>query len=136
MTFMDFLAEQWPMFGLLGVAVTAFLVLESRKGGSTISHHQATRLVNAGEAVIVDVREAAEYKAGHIVDALNLPYANLAKQVDQLAKHKGKQIIVVDKMGQHAGAAGKTIRDNGFEVVRLQGGMVEWTGQNLPVVKA
>lgn len=124
------------MFSMLAVLVAAFLVLESRKGGAVVSHHQATRLINRGEAVILDVRDAAEFKAGHIVDALNIPYAGLKDKVDLLGKHKSKQIIVVDKMGQHAGAAGKILRDQGFNVVRMQGGISEWTQQNLPLIKA
>ncbi len=136
MTAMDFVVEQWPLFSVLAVLVAAFLVLESRKGGSVVSHHQATRLLNQGEAVVVDVRDSAEYKAGHIIDAINIPFSSLAKKHDQLDKHKTKQIIVVDKMGQHASSAGKLLRDKGFNVVRLQGGISEWTQQNLPLIKA
>jgi len=40
-------------------------------------------------------------------------------------------------MGQHAGAAGTQLKKAGFEnVSRLRGGIAEWRGQNLPVVKA
>lgn len=135
-SWLDFVMEQWILVSILAVLVVAFLVLESRKGGTTISHHEATRLLNAGQAVLVDLRDSKEFKAGHIVDAVNIPYASLNSKVDDLEKHKSKQIIVVDKMGQHAGSAGKILRDKGFQVVRMQGGMMEWTQQNLPVVKA
>jgi len=135
-SWLDFVMEQWVLVSILAVLVVAFLVLESRKGGSTISHHQATRLLNSGDAVLVDLRDSKEFKAGHIVDAINIPFSSLASKIDDLEKHKAKQIIVVDKMGQHAGSAGKILRDKGFQVVRMQGGMTEWTQQNLPVVKA
>lgn len=136
MTWLDFVVEQWLLVSILVALVVGFLMLESRKGGASVSHHQATRLVNSGEAVLVDVRDPGEYKAGHIVDAVNIPYANLASRVDELSKYKSRQIIVVDKLGQHAGAAGKILREHGFNVVRLQGGITEWTHQNLPLVKA
>lgn len=136
MSWLDFVTEEWLLCSLLAAVTVAFLILESRKGGASVSHHQATRLLNDGKAILVDLRDTKEYKAGHIVDALNIPYASLASRLDDLEKHKSKQIIVVDKMGQHAGAAGKILRDKGFAVVRLQGGMMEWTQQNLPVVKA
>ena len=67
--------EQWVLVSILAVLVVAFLVLESRKGGSTISHHQATRLLNSGDAVLVDLRDSKEFKAGHIVDAINIPFS-------------------------------------------------------------
>lgn len=135
MSWLDFIVEQWVLFSLLLVLVVAFLTLESRKGGAAVTQSQATRLINNDEAVLIDLREAKEYKAGHIVDAVHVPYANLSSRLDDLEKYRGKQLILVDKMGQHAGAAGKTLRDKGFNVVRLQGGMVDWLHQNLPVVK-
>lgn len=136
MTWVDFVIQEWPLIGLLAMFVVAFLVLESRKGGQTISLHEATRRLNAGDAVVLDVRDSADYKAGHITDAINIPYASLSNKAGQLDKHKKKQIIVVDKMGQHAGSAGKILRDKGFDVVRMQGGISEWTHQNLPLIKA
>lgn len=136
MTFFDFLAEQWLPFALLAAIVVAFLVLESRKGGNTLSHHEATRMVNSGSAIFVDVRDASDYKSGHIVDSVNSPYSTLAKQADRLEKYKSKKIIIVDKMGQHSGAAGKILLDKGFDVARMKGGMMEWSQQNLPMVKA
>jgi len=40
-------------------------------------------------------------------------------------------------MGQHSGSAGTISRKKGFtNELRLTGGMAEWRGQNLPVVKA
>ena len=136
MTWVDFVVQQWPLFSVLAVMVVAFLVLESRKGGRSISFHEVTRLVNSDSAVVVDVRDSAEFNKGHIVDAINIPYAKLKDRVSELEKYKAKQIIVVDKMGQHAGAAGKILRDLEFTTVRLQGGITEWSGQNLPLVKA
>jgi len=100
-----------------------------------MSYHEVTRMLNNNLAILLDVRESKEFSGGHIVDAVNIPYAKLGDRVDELKKHEGKTIIVVDKMGQHAGAAGRQLKEKGFNVSRLQGGMVEWTSQNLPVVK-
>jgi len=44
--------------------------------------------------------------------------------------------VLVCKMGQSAGAAGRKLRADGFsDVRRLSGGMAEWNASNLPVVK-
>jgi rhodanese-related sulfurtransferase len=135
MSWVDFVTEEWLLCSLLSALVSAFLILEMRKGGSSVSYHLATRLINDG-AVLVDIREAKEYKAGHIVNALHIPFTNLKDRVNELDKHKSNKVILVDKMGQQTGSAGKILRDQGFDVVRLQGGMMEWQQQNLPVVKA
>ncbi len=132
---LEFIAQEWILFSILALVVAAFLLLESRKGGASVSYNEATRRLNSETAVVVDVRDQGEFRAGHITGAVNIPYAQLRDKAVELEKFKSKQIIVVDKMGQHAGSAGKVLREKGFDVVRLQGGITEWTQQNLPLVK-
>jgi len=81
------------------------------------------------------VRDRSEYKAGHIVDSIHIPHAEVAERVAELASLKDKPLIVADKMGQHAGAVGRLLKKQGFQVRRLQGGVSEWVNQNLPLVK-
>jgi len=133
---MVFLAEQWILVSILAVLVAALVFVEGQKGGSSLSHFEVTRLLNDDQAIILDVRDKKDYSDGHIVDAIHIPYAKLADRLSELEKHRSKTIIVVDKMGQHTGSAGKTLKEKGFTASRLQGGMVEWQNQNLPVVKS
>ena len=135
MSWTVFVAEQWFLISTLAILVAAFFWTESHKGGKALSYHEVTRMINAGEAVLLDVREKKEFGQGHIVDSTNIPYAKLNDRCNELDKHKEKVVIVVDKLGQHAGAAGKILKDKGFNVARLQGGITEWAGQNLPLVK-
>lgn len=133
--FLAFISEQWMLVSVLAVLAYAYAWTEKQKGGVTVSHHQLTRLVNDGNAVIVDLRDAAEFKAGHIVDALNIPHAKLNDRTSELTSHQAKTIVLVDKMGHHAGGAGRALKAKGFEVNRLEGGMTDWQANNLPVVK-
>lgn len=135
MNWMVFISEQWLLVGLLLVLVTALIWVEGSKGGKKLNCNEMTRLVNQGEAVMLDVRDNKEYKAGHIVGAINIPHAKLGERMAELKKYQDKTIVIVDKMGQHAGAAGKLLKDNGYTATRLQGGMTEWVGQSLPVTK-
>lgn len=122
------------LVSLLCVLVYAYAWTEKAKGGKSLSTHGMTLLVNKGDAVVVDLREAAEFKNGHIVDAINIPHNKVAERMSELAKFKEKTVILVDKMGQHTGNAGRTLRKEGYEVNRLEGGMSEWQNQNLPLV--
>ncbi len=133
--FLTFVSEQWLLVSLLLVLLYTFMYTEKQKGGKTVSIHEATRMINAGNAVFVDVREKSDYSAGHIVDALHLPFNQAKEKHSQLSGVKEKTLILVDKMGQHAGAVGRELRTHGYSVVRLDGGMAEWTGQNLPVIR-
>lgn len=133
--FIIFVAEQWLLVSLLLALVVVYFWTEGRRSGVTLSVHSATRLINKGEAIVVDLRDAKEFQAGHIVDSLSIPHNKLAEQLPQLESHRNKTLILVDKMGQHAGAAGRTLKAKGFTVNRLQGGISEWQAQSLPLVK-
>lgn len=135
MGFTDFLAEQWILVSILVALVVVFMWTEMHKGGKALSFHEVTRLINRDEAVLLDVREKKEFDGGHIVDSINIAYPKLKDRISELEKHKSRTIIIVDKLGQHAGAAGKILKDHGFTVARLQGGISEWAGQNLPLVR-
>lgn len=131
-----FVSEQWLLIGILLVLGFTLFYVESKRAGDSIDYHQVTRLLNNDNGVLVDLRDSKEFSAGHIVDALNIPFAKLAARSSELEKHRKKTIILVDKMGQHSGAAAKQLREKGFETARMKGGMTEWSSQNLPVVKA
>ena len=130
-----FLGQQWMLVGILLVLAFLFVQLEMKRGGQSVSIHQLTAMVNRENAIILDIREAAEFKEGHIVDALHIPFTKLKERQSELDKYKDRPIVLVDKMGQHTGAAGKQLLDAGFKASRLNGGMTEWRGSNLPVVR-
>lgn len=129
-----FVSEQWMLVSLLLALVYLLVFSEHIKSGKQVSVHDATRLVNSDAAILVDVRDGKEYQGGHIAGAINIPLAKLNDRLVELDKHKGKTLIVVDKLGQQAGSVGRRLRQAGFEVRRLRGGMGEWQSQSLPVV--
>lgn len=131
--FLIFLGEQWLLVSALLALVGLFLWNENRRAGDSISVHQLTRLVNGANALVIDLREQKEFREGHIVDAVNIPFARLAERMAGL--DKSRPLILVDKMGQHSATAGRSLKQAGFQVSRLDGGMSEWTASSLPVVK-
>ena len=131
--FLIFLGQQWMLVSLLLALLGFFMWNENRRAGSSLSVHQLTHQVNNANALGVDLREPKEFREGHVVDALNIPYAKLAERMADL--DKTRPLVLVDKMGQHSAAAGRTLMQAGYQVSRLNGGMSEWTASNLPVVK-
>jgi len=134
--FLEFLAQQWILASALAVAVIMLFYHESRKSGQSLSPQQAINLVNRQDGVFVDLRDSKEFGQGHIVDALNIPASKLDGRVAELEKYRDKPIVLVCKMGQNSGAAGKTLKAKGFsQVFRMSGGMMEWGTMQLPLVK-
>jgi rhodanese-related sulfurtransferase len=134
--FFEFIANHPFLVGTFVLLLVLFIRNEMRRGGLSVTAQQLVDMVNRQNAVVIDIRDRKEYQAGHIVGAVNVPYANLASRLDELKKYQSRPLVVTCKMGQHAGAAGTLLRKAGFEnVTRLTGGMAEWRNQNLPVVK-
>jgi rhodanese-related sulfurtransferase len=133
--FLAFVAQEWLLVSLLGAFIAVYFFSERIKSGLPISTHELTTLVNSEQAVIVDLRPNTEFKQGHLVDAINIPYEKIDSDIASLEKYKTKTIILIDKMGQHAGSIGNKLKKQGFDIRRLSGGISEWQAQNLPLIK-
>ncbi len=133
----EFVVNHYILVSLFVAFLLAIIVLESRRGGGAkISAQGAVTLINKDEAVVLDIRDRKDFNEGRITGSVNIPLNSLKSRVNELNKHKDKQIIVVDKMGQHAAMAVKQLNAEGFSnVVRLNGGITDWKASNLPLVK-
>ena len=133
---LEFVTQQWPTVAALLAVIAMLIFHESRKSGPSLSPQQAINMVNTENGVFLDLRDAGDYKQGHIVEALNIPATKVESRLGELEKHKTSPIILVCKMGQQASAAGKQLKANGFErVYKMSGGMMEWGNLQLPTVK-
>jgi rhodanese-related sulfurtransferase len=118
----------------LAVAAVTIEIRHRASGTSAVGPNDAVRLINAG-AVVFDVRKSEEFAAGHIIDARNVPQADLAKQADSLKKFREKPVIVYCDSGTSASAAVSMLKEHGFtKVASLRGGLNAWRQENLPVV--
>ncbi len=133
--FLEFITQQWMLAAALAAVVFMLFFHESRKSGPALTPQQAISMVNAEGGLFLDLRDASDFKQGHIVGALHIPAAKLQSRMAELEKHKNKPIVLVCKMGQQAGAAGKTLKAAGFEhVYKMSGGMMEWGNLQLPTI--
>ena len=96
----------------------------------------AIRLMNNDEAVVLDVREAADFNNGHIKKAKNIPMTSFKGQLDSLLKDKDKPILTYCRSGNVSGKACRILKSSGFSNVHnLAGGIVSWQDANLPLTK-
>jgi len=134
--FLQFLAQEWLLAAALLVTVAMLLFHESRRAGRTISPQQAAQLINRHQAVVIDLRDAAEFRKGHVVGSMNLPFADLKARMGELEALRGRPIVLVCRLGQTAGSAGKQLAAAGFDpVYRIGGGITEWQHQQMPLQK-
>ena len=134
--FFTFIGNHPLLFGSFAILLVLFIRNEMNRGGASVSAQQLVDMVNRQNALVVDLRDKKEFDQGHLVGSLNVPYSALETRVEELAKYKDRPVVLICRMGQHAGSAGTVLRKKGFEnISRLTGGFMEWRNQNLPVVR-
>lgn len=126
---------------LLAVAIVsggllAWPAISRSAAGKTVNATTATQLINRRGAVVVDIRDAAEYAKGHLPQARSAPTAEIPARAAGLAKDKSVPIIIVTQTGQGASKAQGALKDAGYsEIYALEGGINAWQQAGLPVVK-
>jgi rhodanese-related sulfurtransferase len=112
------------------------LILRARIGAKEVSVQQAVQLINRRDAVVIDVRDAADFASGHIPNARHMPVAEMEKRLKELEKLKSRPVIVSCRSGTRAAAAAAVLRKNGFqEVFPLKGGILGWQQASMPLEK-
>lgn len=131
----EFATTHYVLSAAFVVLLALLIATELRKGGKSLSSRELTALINGEQGLVLDVRGQKDFSAGHIAGALHIPYDKLASRMAELEKHKSKTLVVVDAMGQHAGAVSRELKKAGYDAAKLSGGIASWRGDNLPVVK-
>ena len=139
---MDHLAQYIQLNHWL-VAATALvlalvIVVEIRaraESFAAISAQEAIRLMNRG-AVVIDLRPAEQYAAGHLAGARRMDGEQILNAGDTLKKFKQKPLIICDESGSLGGSAARRLKAQGFtQAFNLRGGLAAWRSDNLPLEK-
>ena len=111
------------LLGLLGLSVNASAQSDSIK---TVDAAQSAEIIKSDSVVLVDVRTAEEYAAGHIPNAKNVDVlkSDFKDRVETLSKNK--EIAVYCRSGKRSLMAANTLAKIGYKVINLRGGWKEW----------
>ena len=138
-TYLEFASNHTLLVSALLFSFLLVMFTELRRkaaGMINIEPVQAVQLIN-NDAVVLDVRSADLYKAGHIVNAKSMPMDELTEGNDKLANLKDKVVVTVCDAGITSTRAVHELKKLGIEsVYGIKGGMNAWTQAGLPVVSA
>lgn len=120
--------------------VSMMLILTEMKrftrGYEELTTHQAVRLMNDEETLVVDVREKKDVSGGMLNGAKHIPYKDFSKRMVELDKHKNKNVLMYCDTGMRSGQLCQQLKKAGFESVQsLKGGAAAWAADNLPLEK-
>jgi rhodanese-related sulfurtransferase len=107
--------------------------LGDRDGFEVVDREELAARLRRGQVVLIDVRPAAEFAAGHIEGARSVPLAELRRELKVLPK--GTDIVAYCR-GPYCAYADEAVRElrrKGFRASRLVDGFPEWRRAGLPV---
>lgn len=135
---MKFILDNWM---LIAVALSAGGMLMwpmiNGAGPGALTADGVVQLMNREKAVVIDICEPAEFAAGHVAGAKNIPLGQLEGKLATTIKNKALPVILVCQSGARSSRALGIAKKLGFENVRsLSGGLGAWRSANLPIEKA
>jgi rhodanese-related sulfurtransferase len=133
-----FILDNWMLIAVALSAGGMLLWPMINSGGpGALTADGAVQLINREKAVVVDVCEPAEYAAGHVAGAKNIPLGQLEGKLASSVKNKALPVILVCLSGARSSRAVAIAKKLGFENAHsLHGGMGAWRSANLPIEKA
>ena len=115
-----------------GIAELTAAYVGDRSALEPVTRRELQARLRAGDTIVLDVRPAAEYEAGHIRGARSVPIGelrrlrSLAKDVEIVAYCRGPYCVYADD-------AVRQLRRRGFDAKRLEDGFPEWKRAGLPI---
>lgn len=132
-----FLQDHWQLsiaFIVISILILLNELINQRKQGKSISPEIAVNFINNNDAIVLDLRNAAAFKAGHIIGAIRISESDF--DTPKLSKYKDKDIILVCARGIQAANVANKLRGKEFSnPMVLNGGIEAWKQANLPLIK-
>lgn len=138
--YMDFASQNILMVGLFFFLLAMIVITEFKRltrKYKEVGTHEAVRIINQDDGLILDVREKKSLADGVIEGSLHMPLSALAKRSSEISKFKDKPVLIYCDAGIRSGQAAETLSKQGFEQVSsLKGGYAAWKSDNMPTVRA
>lgn len=136
---LQFISNHWMLSS--GYFIVTLLLFQdlfdtATRKYKTASPAVAVGLLNRDDTLVIDVREPAEFAKGHIDGARLISLVRLPEKLFELEPHKNTPILVYCQQGTRSKEACKQLVAAGFsQVYSLDGGILTWQDQKLPLVR-
>jgi rhodanese-related sulfurtransferase len=103
------------------------------EGLEAVSREELARRLAAGDVVVLDVRPAPEFAAGHVAGARSVPLEELAARLEAIPRDADVVAYCRGPYCVYADDAVRTLQAGGIRARRLEDGFPEWRRAGLPV---
>lgn len=134
---MDFLFENIFLVGLIIISgALLFFPKVLSRDNKVLGSKEVTLLINREPAMLVDVRSEADFRAGHITNAINIPLDQIEVQINKITSNSKKNIIVYCQKGVRSAQAFRLLNKLGLpKLYTIEGGLDAWLKNNLPIIE-
>lgn len=102
-------------------------------GLESVARDELIRRLRRKDVVVLDVRPAPEYRAGHILGARSIPVGELSRRLEEIPKDGDVVAYCRGPYCVFANDAVRLLRKRGFTAARLEDGFPEWRDAGFPV---
>ncbi len=96
-----------------------------------LAPQEAAQLTASGGAQLVDVRDDAEFAAGHAPDARHLPFERLSAEAESI--DRDRPVVFICRGGGRSAGAAQAFAASGFDAETVDGGLEAWVAAGLPL---
>lgn len=112
------------------------LVAQAKRNVTEISATDARKQAEAGDAVLIDVREESDWREGHAPGARRLSRGEIELEIEEQIPDVTKPIICYCGGGSRSALVAESLQKMGYENVRsMAGGFRAWKESGLPSAK-
>ncbi len=109
------------------------LLRDARGQIPEVTPPEVDALREAGQATLVDVREASEWDQGHVPGAVHISKSYIEQQIEAAVPDRDARVVTYCAGGVRSLFAAQTLRDMGYtNVASMSGGFQQWKSQGLP----
>lgn len=125
-----------PRHLLLSLLFLLLPALAHAEYKAELTQDQAQARIEAKQITVIDVRTPAEYSAGHVPGAINIPYDVIGKRLADIPTAKDKPVLLYCHSGRRAAKAEAALTQAGYsQLYHLKGDMMGWVENKRPIAK-
>lgn len=104
---------------------------KSLENGIEIPPERVARLLESGEAELIDVRQLYEHEAGRIANTRHIEMNSLTSNTDAIPRDR--TVVFYCRSGSRSGMAAEAFSQAGWDAHNLSGGLIAWVEGGLPI---
>lgn len=102
------------------------------KSAPSIDPAQASQMLAEKPApILIDVREPVEFEQAHVAGARLIPLGQIGSRLSEIPT--GRRVLVICATGSRSSVAAKQLAQAGYDVLNVNGGVMGWMRQGLPL---